>query len=405
MKKTIIIIIGVVICLGVIAISKGKAQSIDNDKMERDLRVAERILSDLMNEDKSGFRFHVRAEASYVENYGVIFVIPQSFFTYSIGTAPEVSQYILQERERRLLEEADAIEREERARSGEENDKRDREVRVESEVQDASPVIVKRDSEVDYDELIEAWKIFLVDYSNLISQLSSDQKIMIKLDQAQNTLWSIVGVGTSRSTSQVDALNISAEIKVSDLQSYNSGKISRDAAMGKVEVIKAKPEEIKRDIRMFSSIVEALYESSVSETYFCNAMPRIERTKGLGVVYNFKFYSSNPSSVQGSRTHYMPTLEKGELSQDERDKIVKEMYPKFENGFVDNLIEYGKTISSLDDNELVIIKADMTTCDGCEIPKSVEFTVQAKVLKDFSAGKISKSNAVKEVKIKKIGEQ
>ena len=70
-----------------------------------------------------------------------------------------------------------------------------------------------------------------------------------------------------------------------------------------------------------------------------------------------------------------------------------------------NLIEYGRTISSLEDDESVVIKAKLTTCDGCGIPESVEISVKSSVLKDYSSGKTTLSAAISKVTLKKVGEQ
>jgi len=65
----------------------------------------------------------------------------------------------------------------------------------------------------------------------------------------------------------------------------------------------------------------------------------------------------------------------------------------------ENIIQYGRTINSLGKDEMLILKITLTKCDGCSIPKKVQFTVKQSVLSDFNSGKSSLKESVSKVKI------
>lgn len=81
------------------------------------------------------------------------------------------------------------------------------------------------------------------------------------------------------------------------------------------------------------------------------------------------------------------------------------MYPKFEKDLKDNILEYGRTIKSLKDDETLVLQVALTKCKGCSIPSTLELTVKGSVLKDFNGGKIDQNAALNKIAIKKGANQ
>ena len=67
----------------------------------------------------------------------------------------------------------------------------------------------------------------------------------------------------------------------------------------------------------------------------------------------------------------MPTVGLEDVDQATRDKTVKELYPKFEQELKDNILEYGRTLKSLKDDEVLVFQVKLTRCVGCEIPSII----------------------------------
>ena len=88
-----------------------------------------------------------------------------------------------------------------------------------------------------------------------------------------------------------------------------------------------------------------------------------------------------------------------------RNKKVTELYPKFEKELKDNILEYGRTLKNLTDNEVLVFQVTMTKCSECGIPSSLELSVKGSVLKDISSGKLDKNAGLNKITVKKGANQ
>jgi hypothetical protein len=169
--------------------------------------------------------------------------------------------------------------------------------------------------------------------------------------------------------------------------------------LAKVNVLNTVTEEIAEpDLELLSSIFTRLYRSDLSKTYFSDDGIYYERLKNFGAVYYMRVYSSNQSDI---KLYSMPTVGLDDVDQETRDKKAKELYPAFEQELKENIVEYGRTLKSLKDEEMLVFNVKLTKCVGCGIPTSLELSVKGSVLKDYSAGKITKDAAVAKLMLKK----
>ena len=111
------------------------------------------------------------------------------------------------------------------------------------------------------------------------------------------------------------------------------------------------------------------------------------------------------SQEMAYRRYVMPTVGLEDVDQVTRDKTIKELYPKFAEELKANIIEYGRTLKSLKDEEVLVFQVKLTRCAGCGIPSSLEYTIKGSALKDFNAGKIDKNLALNKISVKKGQEQ
>jgi hypothetical protein len=152
------------------------------------------------------------------------------------------------------------------------------------------------------------------------------------------------------------------------------------------------------DLELFSSIIGRAFRSDLTETYWTSSSPSYERLEGFGVIYNMRVYSRNNL---GNDYFSMPTLGEEKISREEGLKKVEEAYPKFEKAILNAMVEYGRTIRSLKEEENLMIKVQLTECKGCNMPESIDLAVKKSVLTQFDRGQLSLENAVKGVKITK----
>jgi hypothetical protein len=241
-------------------------------------------------------------------------------------------------------------------------------------------------------KVIEAAKEFLADYGDLLSQLQPEEKIIITNQGEQPRMW------VGKLMNSPNRTHLSVEATKGDISQFKQGKLSKDQFLAKVKVVNTETvEAVEPDLELLSSIFDRLYQPDLARTFFTEDHIYYERLKDYGVIYYMQVYSSN----QNNFTFTMPTQNLDNVDQKTRDAKVKEMYPAFEKEIKENILEYGRTVKSLKDNEVLTFNIKLTRCKDCGIPSSLEVSVKGSVLKDYSAGKIDKSAAQNKMEVKK----
>src|SRR5262249_36404685 len=129
---------------------------------------------------------------------------------------------------------------------------------------------------------------------------------------------------------------------------------------------------------LLSSIFARLYRYDLSKTYFTGDNVSYERLKDFGAIYYMQVYGSSERDYQ---RFVMPTIGLDDVDLETRNKKVGELYPKFEKEFKENILEYGKTVKSLGDEEVLVFQVTITRCKGCGIPSTLETTIKGADLK------------------------
>jgi hypothetical protein len=394
----------VVMGIAVMAATQGMAQKkYDEEKMMREIEVAESILTTLIKQqfDKRSF-FPMEVRGEYREGYGVTFRLPYNLstpfilsadnlrvldgraYSYSFGFSKEE-----EEMKKALEEEINAKQKADKALKPKEF---------------AAVRVGRNDSmrTVATQKVIEACKEFMANYGELITQLKPDEKIIITNRGESERFWYGAFVDANR------PVYLALEVLKADITDFQQGKINREALNKKIKVVNSvMDDELKPDLELFSSIFNRLYRPDLSKTFFTEQNVYYERMKDYGVIYYMQVYSSNSNS--GSKRedfrYSMPTLGLDNLSQSERDKKVVELYPRFEKDIKEDMLEYGRTIKSLNPDEQLILNIKLTKCDGCGIPSSLELSVKADVLSSYASGKITKEQALAKISVKKGANQ
>lgn len=379
----------VVLCwLGMaMAIAQERSESIKDDRIRRDVEVAENVLSTLIRQQmERRTNFWVGdVKGTYTPGFGVTLRIPYENWVWAQGsnitTTGTYSQGGVTVIDRsRLRDEREKAEVEALASTSHKAKRR-----------------VDRDSaQIAYGErLVAASKAFLADYGDLLG-LEPNEKILIttKNDRQWNNLVFVTGQG-----SDYKRTVITVEGQKSDLTAYKQGKITRDQLMGKLKVLNTEvTDENQPDLELMSTILNRLYRSDLSKTYYMEGTPDYEHLKNFGVTYYMSVYSSTDA---GYKRWNMPTQGLEDISQEDRDGKVKSLYPLFEKDLKETMVDYGRTLTSIKDEEMLILDIKLTKCTGCGIPSTLELSVKASALKEYSTGKISKEVALSKVNVKK----
>jgi hypothetical protein len=390
-------IIGILMCGIVMTVTPAFAQKFDEARMERDIEVAENILKTLVRQqfDRQRMFFGFEVDGSYQEGFGITFRFPADFTTpITFAIAGDVGEVMWLDGNSRgfySVTGPTASEREAYQKVKEELDR----IRLKTKSAQTKASLNADSIRQAYNEkLIAAAKDFLIDYGDLISQLGENEKIVITNRGDQPRVW------VNQFLSSPKRSHLSIEITKGDITAHKQGKLTREQALKKINVVNTESvDAVEPDLELLSSIFNRLYRSDLSNTFFTDEGIYYERLKDFGAVYYMRVYSSN--QLPNSNLFNMPTARLYEVDQAARDKKVKELYPAFEKDIKENMVEYGRTIKSLSDNESLIFNVRLTKCEGCGIPASIELTVKGSVLKDYASGKISKEAAIGKIAVKK----
>jgi hypothetical protein len=366
------------------------AQKADMERMERDIEVAENVLSTLIRQEVSpqGRFFGLEVKGIYQEGYGVTFRLPSDYSTpifdrfergngegtiiYRDNLQPtQVYSYSTTEGRERTKEEKNASE-------------------LKEKVAERRKVSMDSARNAYNDRLIKASKDFLIDYSDFLTQLSPTERIVVT-NKNENRSWYY---------KEAKRRLISIEVSKADITAFKQGKLTRDQALSKLKVVNTEVVDTKeQDLELLTSIFGRLYRTDLAKTYFSSENNiYYERLKDYGVIYYMETFSSN-EPMPGKLT--LPTQGMTDVDKATRDKKVTELYPKFEQELKENMLEYGRTIRSLSDEEVLLFNVSLTKCKGCGIPSTVEVSVKNSVLKDFAAGRIDKNAAMNKFTVKK----
>ncbi len=434
------------------------AQNIDEEKMNRDLEIAKNVLATMLKGDSERYWGSGSISGSYVQGYGVIFTIPKHYAMIHVRpprpvVAPRVrvrtggseeATVIIEEDIKAYAEEAEKLakKQEELIKKQEELAKQQKELsesekeelaeamaEIEFNAQEIAEIAKEAEEQAllwqaEYSENLEASMekteeaiiTFLADYADLIGQLKPTDNILVKQDSPfdqdiliygfgeGDDVWVDADVDVDDDTGSAGVYSgknkgsgFSAEISKKVVTDYKTGKIDFDAFREKVVIKRAAPERKSADLDMFANIFKQYYSPKMSTTFFTERTPGYEILDNFGVIYTINTYSSY---VDG-RYYSMPVLDKKRVSPEERKEAIEELYPMFESDIKSFIIDYGRTIRSLQEDDMLLLKIKMTKCEDCTIPKMIDVSVKMSVLKQFDQQKISREKALASIEIKK----
>ena len=359
------------------------AQSFDEERMKRDIEVAESALATLLKSEMTNQNtlFGLDVKGVYQPGYGVTFRLPgdhsMPFMVTIAGDELRRATVVSDGNGFRYSFRTDGSE--------EQTGHSDQLVRL----KEKSEISADSIRNVYYQNMIKVAQNFILDYGDLLSQLPANEKIVVTNQSERPQFFFPSGKRT----------RISVEGDRQTSTALRQGRISRDEALKKLTIVNTESLEAREpDMEMLSSIFSRLYRPDLSKTYFVQGNVYYERLKDFGTIFYMQMVSS---SLTGPDSHAMPTVGLQGLDQEARDQKVTELYPAFEQDLKENILEYGRTVKSLQDDESLIFNITLTTCRGCGIPATLEVGIRSSVLKAFNAGKIDKAGAMTKFSIKR----
>ena len=371
-----------ILTLMILVTQASLAQEVDRERMNRDLRVAENVLVTLIRQKMEGNRmfFPLSVTGSYQPGVGVTFALPADYTT-PIAFGLPARSYDVNTWNERVQGVSGGVVRRQQAPVERESD--------EWRLKDRQQLNLDSLRDLSNERIIEAAREFLADYGSLLSQLPSGESVVItnRGDQPRQWVGSLVPAPSR--------MLLSVEASTDDINALRNARISRDEFVKRIRTTTAEVTgDVEPDLELLSTIFSRLYRQDLSTTFFVDGTIPYERLKDFGVVYYMRVFSANRTF---NSTYYMPTVGLRDINQQERDSKVKELYPRFESELKENILEYGRTLKSLDDDEQLVFNVAITQCIQCHIPSTLELSIQGSDLKAYNEGKTDKKTALSRI--------
>lgn len=237
---------------------------------------------------------------------------------------------------------------------------------------------------------------FMADNSFLFAGLPKNEEFIIIHQERTNTsrIGGVYVIGYSERSSNKRR---EYRLSVSDIQDYQSGKIDRDALAERIVISSEESQPVQDDLILFANVLHNLYpQEDGTKTFFSTTPPMIESIPLKNITFNWNLYSSYPL---GTDSYRMPNFTEALVDLEVRNKILEEHYPEFISGLKEKILDYGRTIRSLDEQQTLQFSLTLTDCD-CKMPSQVNLELKMKDLVEYGRGKVSRAEALKRIIVK-----
>ena len=409
---------------------------IDEKKMNRDIEIAKNILGTLIKTNNDSWFGGSSIDATYIKDYGVVFTIPEHLVYFHSGGSviaiPDIPPIpdidvdfetdIEFEDEKFEKQEKEELKKAEKEFKKQEKEIRKKEYELQgkleelearhedmarvhaearvaiAEARELENVYISRggQSDINWEEVMIT---FMTDYADLIGQLKPSERIVVKQKAPYSEMTFIwAGRGVEEKVKQ-DNSSISAEVLRKDVSAYKTGKINKDEFIKRINIKKTEPPKKIADLEMFANIFDRFYSHDLTETFYSQGKPRYEMLEGYGAVFHIKA-ASGYSRLSGRASYRTGGSTYTVAPDDESSQKDAELYPKFKQDLKAFMLDYGRTIRSLADDEKVLLDIEINSCRNCNVPKSMELSVKMSTLKQYDQQKLSKEKAISQIEIK-----
>ena len=186
----------------------------------------------------------------------------------------------------------------------------------------------------------------------------------------------------------------------------------------KVDIQETQTKKTIPNFQVMSGVIKGLYRQNVTKSYYSYSDVTYQPLNKFGVLYSLRFYERVNADEDESYVHIrdgevidsdsLRARKSGnyEAIKTKRQQVNQKAYQIFEQEIKQYLIEYGKLIQGLSDNETLALHVTMPqhwyTADDSKVPKGVLLTIKASVLKGVKSGKMTEESAKNEVKLIKL---
>ncbi|MGD8426107.1 MAG: hypothetical protein PVH63_00685 [Balneolaceae bacterium] len=375
----------------------GQQTSIDNNRMSRDLNIMENILAEMFKTELktgdnkvhiiSGSHFLIRGESdirgTYLPGYGVIFSIPSSqpFIAGLSGGDSKSFSYNF--------------------RYGDGDD----------------------GENISEESITNRIKEFLREYGSTIGQLTGDDKVMV-IYNAEDLSPRIAFFSSDEKEKQNKIPTISVVARESDLQAYRSGKISAETFNDRLDISKVEDGTDQKDLKIMANIIETAFKDTGEKAFRVSGSVNYLKLDNFGALFSFDArYSTGgvvfsriaPLSEESARAVEVirdkrvvkdkvkkeddKTAKEFEEQEARQKQIVLEAYKTFLGDLKEYLVDYGRTLKSVNTNQHILISVTFSSRFE-DIPERIDMQLQKSTLEAMDKGKMNREQAMNQITVR-----
>lgn len=270
---------------------------------------------------------------------------------------------------------------------------------------------------VDQESITLRIQSFLKDYASTIGQLKDDEKVMVIFGAKNNNvlyarLLTTASSGQQKTEEKEEIPVISVSTKVSDLKEFRTGRINAAKFEDRLAVATSKDKEYL-DLTVMGNIFKTALDGQEGEAFRLSGRVNHLMLDNFGALFSLDVrYSTSPrgSAVWNFNTALSRTVE-GVVSvnsqtrelesaiakeKEELNKRVNGAYSLLLANLKEYIVDYGRTLSSLNNEQYLLLSV---TISGRfeDVPERIDFQVKKSVLQQLDRGSISREKAISEV--------
>jgi len=431
--KNIKFFIIAIIATGLVGVQSVNAQKVDEERMNRDIRVAEKILSELFrsSREQDSHRLYSlqntsRIRGNYVPNYGVLFRVPQIFFTnISDGVV-----YVNSEGKKSVMRGRVKVLNIDDYKSG------DVIYWLDKQARERAPLVIngrvrkiKEVKGISIDSVINGRrdkamgliKTFLGDYSSLLSQLSDNDKIVVTYSKVLN----MDRLFTSF-PEKLDKNSFMVSVRYGDVKGSRGKSLEKKMKVSSLKI--SQRERIQFNV--FKRILDEVFErrNTDGQSFYRSSRSTYTYLKDFGVIYDMRLrkprkrghgYSYRINNNIGtividdggkvtkteSKLSDKERRAKREKEKEAYKKVVKEAYTKLEADLKKHMVDYGRTLRSLAPNEVLMFNIRLSSSysyyDLYDREAEKEKRVPRLIVMSIKMSDLEGNNAESKISIKK----
>ncbi len=251
-------------------------------------------------------------------------------------------------------------------------------------------------------QVIDRATEFLGNYGSTIGQLKPTDRITVIYDEGGSNFMPNIYLAIQNSDStETKPLNLAISAKKADIIALNQNRISKKEFSNRLSVDDIEDGQKHKDLDIFSEILTQALKNTQNFEYSVRGQVNFAYMKDFGVIYyvNAEYSLQYLSILSEDKSVTIRSAQDIQISDKNSDKKMQEAYNRFVDAMKDYITNYGRTLHTLKSGQELVVSANLNNGVGGE-GKRVTFTIKADILEELNSGKITPKQAANDIQIR-----